>query len=735
MKNLVISLSLALMAGCSSAPTSGDEQPTEGTNGAALSYPQTRRDPVQDELHGTTVSDPYRWLEDVESTEVQTWMDAQDSFTRAYLDDLDHRSRLEERFAELYYVDSVSAPSRRGSRYFYSRRHADKEKRVYYWKEGEEGEEQVLLDPNTLSEDGSTSVGFVKPSWDGELAAYTLKENNADESTLYVMDVATGETSETDVIPGAKYAWPSWKPDSTGFYYTKLPVDESIPTADRPGYAHIRYHEIGTDPAADPVIREKTGDPTIFVGADVSYDGRYLFYYKYKGWTATDVYVKDLESPEDEWVTLVEGEPFQYEVIAWEDTFYIFTNQDAPRWKLMATPAMKTDRNAWETRIPQPDQGSVISDVRLVGGLFAARYLTDVKGDLRLWGQDGTLVRDMELPGVGAVSGVTGHPEDDSVYYSFQSFTVPPSIYETSVSTGKTDLFFTVDVPVDPSPYKVEQVFFESKDGTKVPMFVVTRKEIELDGSTPLLLYGYGGFNVTLQPYFRSSIYPWLEAGGAYAVPNLRGGGEYGEDWHKAGMLGQKQNVFDDFIAAAEYLVDEGYTSPDRLAIYGGSNGGLLVGAVMTQRPELFRAVVCSVPLLDMVRFHLFGSGKTWVTEYGDPENPDDFGYLHAYSPYHRVEEGTEYPALLMLSADSDDRVDPMHARKFTAAVQHATTSDHPVLLRIERNAGHGGADLIKQYVAKDADLYTFLMKELGVVGDGPGDESTPKGQERGDSE
>jgi prolyl oligopeptidase len=573
----------------------------------------------------------------------------------------------------------------------------------------------VLIDPNTLSEDGSTSVGFVVPSWDGKLVAYSLRENNADEAILYVMDLATGTTSSTDVIKGIKYGVPSWKPDSSGFFYTKLPVDPDIPIADRPGYAHIRYHELGTDPANDPIIREHTGDPTLFVGVDLSYDGRYLFYYQYKGWTASNVYVKDLKASEPKWLTLVEGQPFQYSVIAWEGRFYIFTNQDAPRWKVMAADAMENDRSKWVEIVPQPPQGSVLDDVSLVGGKLGAKYLTDVKGDLRIWGLDGTLQRDLELPGVGAVGSFVGHPEDDEAYFSFQSFTVPPTIYGTRVSSGKTDVFFQLEVPVDPSPYKVEQVFYESRDGTKVPMFVVTRKDIALDGSTPFILYGYGGFNVTLQPWFRSSIYPWLEAGGGYAIANLRGGGEYGEEWHEAGMFEKKQNVFDDFISAAEHLVAKGYTSPERLGIRGGSNGGLLVGAAMTQRPDLFRAVACSVPLLDMVRYHLFGSGKTWMTEYGNPDKPEDFAYLHAYSPYHRVTKGTQYPALLMLSADSDDRVDPMHARKFTAAIQHATASDHPAILRIERNAGHGGADLVKKSVAKDADIFAFFMRELGL--------------------
>ena len=377
-------------------------------------------------------------------------------------------------------------------------------------------------------------------------------------------------------------------------------------------------------------------------------------------------------------------------------------------------PADIDEREHWDEIISEFDDGSVIDGAEVVGGHLVLTLMKDVHSDLRIHDLSGKLVRDIELPGIGASYGMTGNPDDDTAYFSFQSFTIAPRIYETSIASGKTTEWARVEVPVNPEPYKVEQVWFESRDGTRVPMFVVTRKDIVLDGSTPFLLYGYGGFNVNMRPYFRSSIYPWLEAGGGYAVPNIRGGGEFGEDWHKAGMLANKQNVFDDFIAAAEFLVDNKYTSPEKLGIKGGSNGGLLVGAAMTQRPDLFGAVICAVPLLDMIRYDKFGSGKTWISEYGTAEDPEQFKFLYAYSPYHHVEEAS-YPALLMMAADSDDRVDPMHARKFVAAAQAANTSEAPILLRVERNSGHGGADLIRQYVAEDTDETLFLMHELGL--------------------
>jgi prolyl oligopeptidase len=371
-------------------------------------------------------------------------------------------------------------------------------------------------------------------------------------------------------------------------------------------------------------------------------------------------------------------------------------------------------REKWKELVAEDDE-RVLDEIQIRGGHLIFSYLENAHSAMDVRKLDGTFVRKVELPTIGASFGMKGDPDRDEAYYSFMSFTTPRQIYKTSIKTGKTELWQEANVPIDASPYKVDQVWYESKDGTKVSMFLVHRKDIEMDGSTPFLLYGYGGFNVNMRPYFRSSIYPWLEAGGAYAVPNLRGGGEYGEEWHRDGMLENKQNVFDDFIAAAEHLISEGYTTSDRLAIAGGSNGGLLVGAAMTQRPDLFEAVICSVPLLDMVRYHKFGSGKTWMPEYGNPDKAEDFAYLHKYSPYHHVEKNTDYPAMLMLSADSDDRVDPMHARKFTAQVQYASSSAQPAIMRIEQNAGHGGGDMVKKYVEKYADQYAFLMQQLEV--------------------
>lgn len=677
-------------------------------------FPSTERVEVVDTVHGVDIKDSYQWLENAEDKKVQSWMTVQDKYARAELAALPNREALKKRFSELYYVDSVTAPKQKGNRFFYSRRHADKEKAIYYWREGEKGEEKVLLDPNTMSKDGSVAVGRIHPSPKGKHLAYTLRVNAGDESTMYIMEVATGKVSDIDIIPGAKYASPSWTPDGKGFYYTWLPVDPKIPTAERPGYSDIRFHKLGTDPLEDKIIKEKIGDPEKFHGVDLDKAGRYLFYYVWHGWSASDVYYRDLKSRSKEFKPLVVGKKAQYSVEAWKGSFYFYTNENAPRWKVMKASAKKPTPENWKEIVPEFADGSVIDNMQIIGGNLVLTLLSNVYSKIRVHDLDGKLIRDIKLPGIGATFRMTGQPDSDTAYFGFQSFTVPKRIFKTNISTGEAALWTKVEVPIKPDDFKVEQVWFASKDGTKIPMFVVTKKGIKKDGSTPFILSGYGGFNVSLHPYFRASIFPWLEAGGGYAIPNLRGGGEFGEAWHQAGMRANKQNVFDDFIGAAEYLIKEGYTQSSKLAIRGGSNGGLLVGAAMTQRPDLFKAVICSVPLLDMVRYHNFGSGMTWVSEYGSAENADEFKYIHAYSPYHHIKD-ENYPALLMLSADNDDRVDPMHARKFVASVQHHSKSDQPVLLRIEKNAGHGGADLIREYINRDTDTYAFLMSQLGL--------------------
>lgn len=677
-----------------------------------MTYPASRAEPVSDTLFGQQVADPYRWLEDEKAPEVQGWMKAQDALAREQLAKMPGRDALARRFRELFYTDSISPPSRRNGRFFYVRTHKDKEKSVVYWRDGEHGTEKVLLDPNTWSKDGTISMGMWAPSWDGKKVVFSQKPNAADEAVLHVMDVDTGEWSKVDVIEGGKYASPKWTPDNKGFYYEWLPTDPSIPVDARPGYTTIRYHKLGTDPQTDALVHPRTGDPTTFLQSDLSRDGKYLFVYVIRGWSENDIYWK--RPGEKDFRLLVKGNGAKYELHAWKDRFYVTTDEGAPRQRVFVVDPAKPERANWKEVVPE-DPVASLQSAKVVGGHLALEYLKDATTEVRVATLDGKPVRTVQLPGVGAASNLVGLEDLDDAYYVFTSFTVPRLVYKTSVSTGKSEEWARVELPMDPDAYTTQQVFYPSKDGTRVPMFLVYRKGLKKDGTAPTLLYGYGGFNVNMEPTFRASILPWLDAGGVYAVANLRGGGEYGKSWHDAGRLANKQNVFDDFAAAAEYLIKEQFTQSRRLAIYGGSNGGLLVGAAMTQRPELYGAVVCAVPLLDMVRYHLFGSGRTWIPEYGTPEKPEDFNTLYAYSPYHHVRPDVRYPALLMMSSDHDDRVDPMHARKFVAAVQNAAGNRSAALLRIEANAGHGGADQVAKQIESSADLYAFLFHALEV--------------------
>ncbi len=693
-------------------------------------YPSTTRQDIVDTLHGTKVADPYRWLENVKDPKVQAWMTAQNKVARAQLAKLPGRAAIAARLRQLYYYDSVSAPAHRGNRYFYSRRHAKKEKAVYYWKEGETGTERVLLDPNTMSADGSVSVGGIFPSKDGTLCAYRLKKNNADTASLYIMDVASGKTRDAEVIGGARYAYPSWTPDNKGFFYTRLPTDKKVATADMPGEAHVVYHRIGTDPKTDALYHAKTGNPKTFIAAEVSEDGRWLFVTIQHGWNATDVYYKDLRrerraqrrrarrkgrKPIDTaagYKPLAVGIKARFSVQAWKNKFYIMTNHRAPNGRLYTVSARRPLRRKWREIVRESK--AVLKGAEVIGGRLVLRYLRDAHSELEIRSLRGRLVRKVSLPGIGSASGMVGRADEDDAYFSYQSFTEPRTIFRTSIKRGKTAVWARVKFPVDTSKFTVDQVKYPSKDGTRVSMFIIRRKDAKRTGDNPVVLHGYGGFNVSMTPFFSTAIAVWLEHGGIWAIPNLRGGGEYGEKWHKAGMLLSKQNVFDDFEYAARYLIKEKWTTSARLAIRGGSNGGLLVGAAMTQHPELYKAVICAVPLLDMVRYHKFGSGKTWIPEYGSADDAKQFAAIYAYSPYHHVSK-KNYPAMLMLSADTDDRVDPMHARKFTAAMQWATDGKVPMLLRIEKHAGHGGADMVKQKVQQTADTYAFLMKQLGM--------------------
>jgi prolyl oligopeptidase len=707
-----------LVAGCgaprpSTAPAPSPPAPApEMSLAPVLPYPPSRRVDVVDTLFGAQVRDPYRWLEDAASDEVKSWMQAQATFARERLTTLPERAALVTRFRELFDIERVGAPERRKNRYFWSQKDVGKEKDAVLYRDGKKGAPEVLLDPNTWSTDGSVSLGSYSVSHDGRYVAYQVKKNNSDEATLEILDIGK-KTKLAETIPGAKYTWrAAWTPRSDGFYYVQVPpVGGAVTVADRPGQAEIKFHRLGTPVERDPVVREATRDPKTFQSIDASRDGRFLIASVRHGWVKGDLYFQDLREKKPAWKTLVAGQPSIYAAVAHQDRFYVLTDEGAPHYRVFVVDPKAPERASWRELVPER-KDVTIDDFEIIGGRLALTTIRDVVQHLELYELDGKLALEVALPEPGSV-GVTGNEDEDEAYFSFTSFARPPEIHELSIKSGKSSVVYRTKVPVDSSAILTEQLFATSKDGTRIPFFVLRPKSLPLDGQAPAWLTGYGGFSRALTPGFTSGAYPWLERGGIHVVANLRGGSEYGESWHQAGMRRNKQRVFDDFIAVAEELVKKGYTSPNRLVMQGGSNGGLLVGAALTQRPELFRVALCSVPLLDMVRYHLFGSGKTWIEEYGSADDPEDFRALFAYSPYHHVKEGTQYPSVLLLSADSDDRVDPMHARKFAALLQHASTGG-PVLLRIEQNAGHGGADRIQALVEQRADAMAFALAELG---------------------
>jgi prolyl oligopeptidase len=669
--------------------------------------------PFTELIFDTPVRDEFRWLEEVNNPQVQAWMHEQDGTARSYLGSLPERPELKQRLTELVYVEQRTLPIQRGKRYFYSIKPKDKEKSLYYVREGKRGKERVLLDPNTMSADGSVSIGSQSPSHNGEFVAYLEHPKNADESTLRVLDVNSGRNLP-DEIPHLRYTSASWLPDGSGFYYTWLP-DPSVPVDERMARAEVRFHRLGTPASADPMVFPATLDPSRMVDGWVSKDGEMLFVQVGRGWSQNDLYARRTRDVTEPFTVMARDLPATFNVTKFKDTLYILTNEGAPRFRVFRTEAQHPERAAWQELIPE-DPVAVLDDARIVGGHLVLTYLKDAHSEVQVRTLQGSLVRKVQLPGIGTASPLVGNDDSDEAYFSFSSFVYPQEIFETSVARGGAQLFARVSVPVDVKDFETHQTWFQSKDGTRVPMFVIHKKALVRDGKNPTLMTAYGGFAVSLLPEFNAALFAWLERGGVVAIPNLRGGGEFGESWHAAGMLHNKQNVFDDFAAAAEHLISEKYTSASHLGIVGRSNGGLLVGAAVTQRPELYGAVICGVPLLDMLRYHKFGLGKTWIPEYGNPEIREHFEWLARYSPYHHLREGVTYPPLLMTSADTDDRVDPMHARKFVAALDalaEATHRDRRTWLRIERNSGHGGSDLRRSYVERSADEYAFLLNAL----------------------
>ena len=682
---------------------------------ASIEYPDTVKIDHVDNYHGTEVADPYRWLEDDvrESDDVASWVELQNATTFAYLDSIKERERIETRLRELWDYERFGLPDKEGGRYFFEYNDGLQNQDVLLMQASLDAEPTLLIDPNTWADDGTVALASWYPSPDGRMLAYLEQDGGSDWRIARVLDIDSGEVL-TDRLEWLKFTGVSWAKDGSGFFYSRYPetdADEKFQSLNT--NQAVYFHRIGDPQDKDQLVFARPEEPSWGFSAEVTDDGHYLVITVWKGTDSRyQIAVKDLRVADAEPSMLIEGFDYDYSLAGNAGSVLFFrTTNAAPRGRLIAIDLENPEPDRWREIIPQSEQ--VLEQVEHVGGQFIAEFMQDAWSLVRRYDMDGKLLGEVDLPGIGSASGFSGDPNDPETFFAYSSFDTPPRINRLNVETGEVTVFKQPQVDFDSDDYVVEQIFYESKDGTRVPMFITHRKDIELDGSNPTLLYGYGGFNISLTPSFSVTRITWLEMGGIWAVANLRGGGEYGEAWHKAGTKLNKQNVFDDFIAAAEYLVDRKYTNPEKLAIMGGSNGGLLVGAVTNQRPDLFSAALPAVGVMDMLRFHRFTAGRFWVDDYGSADDPDEFKALYAYSPYHNVRQGTEYPAVLVTTADTDDRVVPGHSFKYAAALQAAQAGDDPVLIRIETRAGHGAGTPTDKAIEAYADRWGFLLRAL----------------------
>jgi prolyl oligopeptidase len=687
----------------------GVNPPAFAANSVAHTPPPTRKDNVQETLHGVTIADPYRWLENQDSAETRAWIDAQNAYTHSFVGDLPTRGEISRRMTELMKVDVMNSPTERQGRYFYTARRADQDINVIHMKQGLDGKEETLIDPHPLSADHTTSVAMFSISDDGRKLLYGVRLGGADEVEVHAFDVDK-RADLPDRLERARYSGVSITPDGGGIYY-------GILTPEGP---RVRFHKMGTDSKTDAQIFGEGYDKGIDISPAVSEDGRYLVLHVVYGSSAdkTEIWLQDLKAEKAPIKPIIKDMASRFLADIGGDTLFVQTNWNAPNGRVFTIDIRNLGREHWKDLVPESSDASIESVSAAAGKLFV-NYLHNVASQVKIYNPDGKAAGELPLPAVGSVGGVDGRWNSREVFYRFGSFATPTVIYRYDVASGTRQEWSRTKVPMDPSKFEVKQVWYESKDKTRIPMFVVYAKGLKLDGSHPVLLTGYGGFNLSSTPSFSANAVLWAEHGGVYALANLRGGGEFGEKWHRAGMLQNKQNVFDDFISAAEWLVKSGYTTPAKLSIMGGSNGGLLVGAALTQRPDLFRAVVCSYPLLDMVRYHNFLVAKYWVPEYGSSDDAEQFKYIYRYSPYHNVKAGTKYPAVLLISGDSDTRVAPLHARKMTALLQASTGSDRPVLLHYDTKAGHSAGRSITKVIEDLTDEFSFLFWQLDVGSSG----------------
>ncbi|RMG80097.1 MAG: S9 family peptidase [Bacteroidetes bacterium] len=670
-------------------------------------YPETKTVDQKDTYFGTEIADPYRWLEVDTAKEVEAWVKAQNAVTFDFLSKIPYRKNIRERLEQLLNYPRMSAPFKAGDYYFFYKNNGLQNQSVIYIQKGLDGDPEVFIDPNTLSEDGTTSIGIVGFSEDHKYVAYTRNDAGSDWAQIRVMEIET-KKELPDVLEWVKFSGASWWKD--GFFYSRYPAPaEGTELSGDNKYHSVYYHKIGTPQSEDRLIYRDDENPDYYHFGSVTEDKKYFILYKQPGTDGFATYYKDLENDGD-FVELFSGFANKSSVVHHRNgKFLVLTDIDAPNYRLIEVDLAHPEKENWRDIIPEGE--NLLEGVNTGGGKLFASYLEKATTRIYQLEYDGSGRKEIQLPGLGSAGGFSGKEDQDVLFYSFTSFTYPGTIFKYDVKTGESTLFNKTELEFNPEDFVEKQVTYKSKDGTPVTMFIVHKKDLELNGQNPTYLYGYGGFNISLTPSFSPTRIALLENGGVFAMPNLRGGGEYGEEWHRAGMLDKKQNVFDDFIAAAEYLIREKYTSPEKLAIAGGSNGGLLVGAAMTQRPDLFAVALPAVGVMDMLRYHKFTVGKGWIPEYGNAENSkEEFETLLAYSPLHNLKEGVEYPATLITTADHDDRVVPAHSFKFAAQLQKSQAGDKPVLIRIEEKAGHGAGKPISKILDEQADIWSFFF-------------------------
>lgn len=709
MRNSIIS-SLALSLVFAACGNHANEEKAESEevhyDQPEVKYPETRMEEVSDNYFGTEVKDPYRWLENDTSAETSAWVKAENEVTFSYLEKIPFRNAFKTRLEELYNYERVSAPMHKGEHFFYYKNDGLQNQAVIYYKKGLDGKEEVFMDPNKMSENGTVSINLLSFSDDAKYIAWSKAEAGSDWTEIHITDIVT-KAEMPDVIKWSKFSGADWY--GNGFFYSRYPEPKhGMAFSAKNEYHTVYYHKMGEPQEKDVMIFEDRAHPLHYNNLSLSEDGKYMFLYVAEGTDGFEVYFKPTDLKKGGFKPLFTGFEHKSTVVDYHDGwFYVITDIDAPKYRLVAVQPDKIEKEHWKEIIPET--GDLLEGVSTAGGKLFANYLKDVSNHVYQYTYEGKMEKEIAFPGPGSAGGFGGRAEDTYVFYSYTSFTYPATIFKYDISSGNSEEYFKPNTKFNPEDYESKQVFYTSKDGTKVPMFIVHKKGIKLDGKNPTMLYAYGGFNISLTPYFNVSLIPLLENGGVYALANLRGGGEYGEEWHRGGMLLNKQNVFDDFIAAAEYLVAEKYTSSDKLAISGGSNGGLLVGACMTQRPDLYKVAFPAVGVLDMLRYHKFTVGFGWVPEYGSSEDSVHFANLYKYSPLHNVKK-VAYPATMITTGDHDDRVVPAHSFKFAAELQKMNTGKNPILIRIETDAGHGAGKPTSKIIEETADKWAFMF-------------------------